>query len=268
MHASQAMNTVTVISSISDWVKLRKQFDAKKTIGFVPTMGNLHQGHQSLCEKARQENDLTIISIFVNPTQFNNRDDFTNYPKSFDKDIALANKVGINYILAPNYTDLYADNYAYKITETDLSCLMEGQHRPGHFAGVLTVVMKLFMLVRPTKAYFGEKDWQQMQLIKNMTKAFHCDLDIVSCPTIRDKNGLALSSRNSRLSEEQYQVAINFPKLLASNKTPAEIKQLLEQAGMAVDYIEEFAERRFGAVKIGQIRLIDNVEMKQCLLQF
>lgn len=254
----------TAINSIGVWCDIRRQIAYQKTIGFIPTMGNLHQGHQSLFEKSKQENDITIISIYVNPTQFNNADDFANYPKTIEADLHLANRVGVDHVLIPSYSELYSDDYVYRITEHKLSQEMEGRYRPGHFDGVLTVVMKLLMLVRPDKVYFGEKDWQQLQLIKGMVKAFHCDVDVVACPTIRDQNGLALSSRNNLLSSEQYRIAINFPKLLASDRTLSEIELLLKQEGMQVDYVEEKAGRRFGAVRVGNVRLIDNIEVKTC----
>ena len=167
--------------------------------------------------------------------------------------------LGVDYVLLPSYDELYADSYCYRITESKLSQCMEGQHRTGHFDGMLTVVMKLLMLVKPTQAYFGEKDFQQLQLVSDMTKAFFIDTKIVACPTVRDQNGLALSSRNSQLNIEQYQLAIQFPKLLVSTKTLTEIKHDLEQLGFIVDYIEEFQGRRYGAVRLGTVRLIDNM---------
>lgn len=250
----------TVLESVAKWHVLQQHLSLEnKTIGFVPTMGNLHAGHQSLLQRAKQENTISILSIFVNPTQFDNPDDLTKYPRTLSQDLALAETLDVDYVLLPNYDELYRDSYRYRVTESALSHRMEGQHRHGHFDGVLTIVMKLLLLIKPTQAYFGEKDFQQLQLVSDMTKAFFINTKIVACPTIRDQNGLALSSRNSRLTPEQYKLAIQFPKLLAATKTEIEIKLALEQLGFVVDYIEEFQGRRYGAVKLGTVRLIDNI---------
>lgn len=249
-----------IYTSIDKWLTLRKTLLSKKqNIGFVPTMGNLHKGHESLLHKAKAENTISVLSVFVNPTQFNDKNDFIKYPKTLSDDFALAEEIGIDYVIQPNYNDLYADSYRYKVTESKLSAFMEGKYRQGHFDGVLTIVMKLLMLVRPTKAYFGEKDFQQLQLVSDMTKSFFIDTEIVACPTIRDQNGLALSSRNNRLTSQQYKTAIQFPKLLASAKPLKEIVHSLQNLSFVVDYIEEFQGRRYGAVKLGDVRLIDNV---------
>jgi len=249
----------TVIKSVSKWRELRQQpLFLGQSVGFVPTMGNLHRGHESLLLRAKQENAITVLSIFVNPTQFNNPDDLANYPKTFEQDLALARKLGIDFILAPTQTELYPDNYHYQVHETALSTQLCGKYRPGHFTGVLSVVLKLFNLVKPERAYFGEKDFQQLQLIKNLVTAFFLDVTIVPCPIIRDENGLALSSRNSRLSAQQYQQALDFPKLLNSTNSCAQIANALTELGFTVDYIEEHYGRRFGAVSLGAIRLIDN----------
>ena len=250
-----------VFESVGKWRTLRQHLALEnKTIGFVPTMGNLHAGHQSLLRRAKQENEISVLSIFVNPTQFDNANDLAKYPRTFSQDFVLAESLGVDYVLLPSYDELYADSYRYRITESKLSQCMEGQHRNGHFDGVLTVVMKLLMLVKSTQAYFGEKDFQQLQLVSDMTKAFFIDTKIVAYPTVRDQNGLALSSRNSQLTREQYQRAIQFPKLLVSAKTLAEIKHDLEQLSFIVDYIEEFQGRRYGAVRLGAVRLIDNID--------
>lgn len=250
----------TLFHSIPEWRTLRQSdFFAGKKLGFVPTMGNLHRGHQSLLERSIQENDLTLLSIFVNPTQFDNPDDLKKYPQTLEQDIKMANEAGVDFILCPNYTELYPDNYRYKITESEFSKKLCGAHRPGHFDGMLTVVMKLLQLAQAQHAYFGEKDFQQLQLVKNMVDAFFIDTKIIACPTVRDEQGLALSSRNSRLTADEYKLAIQFPKLLKSNKTPNEIAASLIELGFAVDYIEDYNGRRFGAAHLGQVRLIDNI---------
>ncbi len=245
-----------IIENLNEWRQERQQLTS--SIGFVPTMGHLHAGHQSLLERSKAENDITVLSIFVNPTQFNNAADLANYPKTLEQDVAIAESLSVDYILIPDYEALYPDNYSYKITESKYSNLMEGKYRSGHFDGVLTVVMKLLMLVKATKAYFGEKDWQQLQLVTNMTQAFFVDTEVVGCPIVRDEHGLALSSRNSRLSPKQYQLARNFPKILASKNKPAAIINQLQKLGFKVDYVEEHDGRRFGAVWVGDVRLIDN----------
>lgn len=250
-----------VIHSVMEWQTLRKNSDPKLTIGFVPTMGNLHQGHASLLERAKKENDLCVLSIFVNQTQFNDKKDFDNYPKTLEADLALAKKLGVDYVLIPDYAAMYPDDYRYRLCENHFSALMEGAHRPGHFDGVLTIVMKLFGLVSPTKAYFGEKDYQQMLLIQGMVAAFFMPIEIVPCPTIRQENGLALSSRNGRLNPQDLEKAAIFSQMLHSNQNEDTISQQLRETGFEVDYIEKWQNRRFGAVKIGGIRLIDNIAL-------
>lgn len=252
-----------VIKSLNHWCEFRKQdFFKAKTIGLVPTMGNLHQGHQSLLECSLHENQITILSLFVNPTQFDNADDLEKYPRTLVEDIQMAENIGVDIVFAPQYSDLYPDDYLYRVSESDLSQKLCGKHRPGHFDGMLTVVLKLFNLIRPTKAYFGEKDYQQLQLIKGMVAAFFLNLEIVACPTIRTQEGLALSSRNARLTTEQFSQALHFPKLLNSEATCQEISVALQQLGFQIDYIEEHQGRRYGAVRLGTVRLIDNVTVR------
>ncbi len=249
-----------IIRTINEWHIIQNELKMTQAkIGFVPTMGNLHAGHQSLLKRSQAENAITILSIFVNPTQFNNPDDLAKYPRTFEQDCELAKNAGVDIVLAPNYAEMYPDNFRYQISENVYSRLQEGAHRPGHFNGVLTVVMKLLQLIKPTRAYFGEKDYQQLQLIKDMVAAFFINVEIIACPTVRDDNGLALSSRNSRLSAEQYQLALHFPKLLKKSLAVTDIISQLNQLGIKVDYIEEYEGRRFGAVTIGDVRLIDNI---------
>lgn len=252
-----------IFKSVKEWKEFRRSnqfFD--KTIGFVPTMGNLHQGHRVLLERSVEENDFTVLSIFVNPTQFDNKEDLEKYPQTQDADVQVAAEAKVDYILIPDYDSLYSDNYTYKVQETIISKLMEGKSRPGHFDGMLTVVLKLFQLVKATRAYFGEKDYQQLQLVKGLVDAFFIDTEIIACPTVRDENGLALSSRNSRLSTEDYAQAIQFPRILKSGKSPKEVRKKLGELSIEVDYIEDVLGRRFGAVNIGNVRLIDNFNLK------
>jgi pantoate--beta-alanine ligase len=233
-----------------------------KTLGFVPTMGALHEGHATLLRQARANNELVVLSIFVNPAQFNDPNDFQKYPKTWESDLEIAELEGVDAIFAPRAPDMYPDGYTYKITETDFSKLLCGASRPGHFDGVLTVVMKLFQVVQPTRAYFGEKDFQQLSLIRGMVNAFFMPLEIVPVATIREKDGLALSSRNTRLSKEQREQAPQIYKALIQSASADEARAQLEKNGFKVDYIVDRDGRRFAAVFMEDVRLIDNVELK------
>ncbi len=249
-----------VIETIQQWQTLRKgsSFD-NKSIGFVPTMGALHEGHLSLLQQSRKDNDISVLSIFLNPTQFNKPEDLEHYPRTFEQDLKIANSAGVDYIFFPKSSEIYHDSYHYKVTEDNLAKRLCGAHRPGHFDGVLTVVLKLFNLVRPTNAYFGEKDYQQYLLIKGMSEAFFIDLNIILSPTIRAKDSLPLSSRNKRFQVDERILAASFSQLLATKLDIHELQQRLEFLGFKVDYIEEFQGRRFGAAHLGSVRLIDNV---------
>lgn len=255
-----------IVRSIKEWREIRRGTEFfEKTIGFVPTMGNLHDGHRRLLERSVNENDFTVLSIFVNPTQFDNKEDLEKYPHTQDADIQIAREAKVDYVLIPDYDSLYPDNYTYKVQEHAISNLMEGKSRSGHFDGMLTVVLKLLQLTKSSRAYFGEKDYQQLQLVKGLVDAFFIDTEIINCPTIRDKNGLALSSRNSRLSPDNYAMAVKFPKVLKSEKSAEAVLQRFCELGIEVDYIEELFGRRFGAVKVGNVRLIDNLKMEDIL---
>lgn len=251
-----------VIRTIQEWRAVRSaDMPASACVGFVPTMGALHAGHASLIETARRECDLVVLSIFVNPTQFNNPDDFAKYPITIEQDLALAKEFGVDYVLLPkSMQELYPDNYRYKVTESEFSRELCGAHRPGHFDGVLSVVMKLFHLVKPTRAYFGEKDFQQLELIRGMVDAFFMDVKIVACPTVRENDGLALSSRNVRLSADARKKSQSFPQALMRAPTAETARAELEELGFAVDYVVDKNNRRFGAIHVDGVRLIDNVE--------
>jgi pantoate--beta-alanine ligase len=248
-----------LITSVAELKTLRRSINASMQVGIVPTMGNLHAGHLSLLQRAKAENDITFLTIFINPTQFNNPMDLKNYPKTLAADLQIARNEGIDFVFLPNIDDMYPDNFHFQIHEMAMSTLLEGEHRPGHFTGVMTIVMKLFQLIKPTRAYFGEKDWQQLMLVKAMVEAFFLDIAIIPCPTIRDADGLPLSSRNNLLSPEQKQQARFFPKYFHSALPCAIIQEKLMQAGFVVEYIQEYNKRRFAAVKLGQVRLIDNI---------
>lgn len=252
----------SVFNSIKSWQEFRNSTKLKgRTIGFVPTMGALHEGHISLFNKSKTENDLTVGSIFVNPTQFNDPEDLERYPRTFEDDFKKLNEAGVDYILYPEHDEIYKDGFSYEVSEKVMSKHLCGASRPGHFSGVLTVVMKLLNIIKADKAYFGEKDYQQYILIKGMADAFFLDTRIVPCPIVRERDGLAMSSRNMLLSPEERKTAPEFYKLLKSNSATESIVRNLENNGFKVDYIEEQENRRFGAVYLGKVRLIDNVEI-------
>lgn len=246
----------------SDPVEIKHELSKfiDKEIGFVPTMGALHKGHISLIEKSTAENEITVVSIFVNTTQFNDPEDLKKYPDDRENDIRILEQLNVSYLFAPEHNSLYNDNYLYRIIETDLSKKLEGAKRKGHFEGVMTVVMKLLNIINPQRAYFGEKDYQQYKLIKGMTEAFHMNVEIIPSPIIREHDGLALSSRNLLLSKKDREKAPKFPELLMSEQSDKKVTAKLENEGFKVDYIKTLNERRFGAVFLGNVRLIDNVK--------
>lgn len=252
----------TVVESVSEWrIQRRAQMQAGRTLGFVPTMGALHAGHVSLVRRSRAENDLTLVSIFVNPTQFDDRADLERYPRTLESDVALLRDEGVDFVIVPREADLYADRYRYRVTENELSTVLEGAHRPGHFDGVLTVVLKLLHLAAAERAYFGEKDWQQLTLVRGMVEAFFMPTEIVPCATIREAAGLALSSRNRRLPPADRARAPQFYAALTAAPTAEAAARELQASGFAVDYVEDRDGRRLGAVRLGGIRLIDNVAL-------
>ena len=250
-----------VIADLETWVRTRKILD-DASVGFVPTMGALHEGHLQLIRRSAAECDRTVVSVFVNAPQFDDPTDLESYPRSLEGDVRLAADAGADLVFAPTHDAVYGDRYRYRVTESELSRTLEGAHRPGHFDGVLTVVLKLLNLVRPTRAYFGEKDYQQYLLIRGMVAAFFLDTEIVACPTVRDGDGLAMSSRNERLSPEARALAPRFPRLLGSEEDSAAVRRRLQDAGFEVDYVEDVAGRRYGAVHLDGVRLIDNLRLE------
>ena len=195
---------------------------AAKTIGFVPTMGALHDGHVSLIHQAKKETDVVIASIFVNPTQFNNPDDLTNYPRMQEEDIALLQKNNCDCVFIPDVQTMYPDDFSeITLNLSPLDQVMEGKHRPGHFKGVINVVKRFFDMIQPDVAFFGNKDFQQVAIIKAMTTKLKLPIRIVGCPTLREENGLALSSRNLRLSDQQRQEATAIYQTLTIGKKVA-----------------------------------------------
>ncbi len=235
--------------------------DAKGSIGFVPSLGALHEGHISLIKKSLTDNDFTVVSLFLNPTQFNDKNDLKNYPNTFDKDLKILEELKVDYLLAPEPNSIYPDDYTYKVTESKLSNILCGATRPGHFTGVLTIVAKLLNIVNADKAYFGKKDYQQYLLIDNMAKALFMKTEIVPCPIIREPSGLALSSRNLLLTENEKLIAPNLHKVISGDSTIKEMYSQLTDLGFKVDYIEEHWGRRFVAAFLGNVRLIDNVQI-------
>jgi pantoate--beta-alanine ligase len=252
---------VRVHHHLKDWRAVRDGADyAGRSVGFVPTMGALHAGHRALLARARAENERVVLSIFVNPTQFNDPADLAKYPRTLEADLALAAGL-VDDVIVPPAADLSPDDYTYRVTEEKVSRELEGAHRPGHFDGVLTVVLKLLNTVQATRAYFGEKDWQQLRLVEGMVRALLLPVEIVACATEREADGLALSSRNRRLSPPARTRAAQFPLILRSTRTPLAAAEALQEAGFGVDYVEDRAGVRLGAVRIENVRLIDNVRL-------
>lgn len=231
------------------------------SVGFIPTMGALHDGHLSLVRRAAVENDIAAVSIFVNPPQFNDGSDLEQYPRKLKADISLLESLETDALLAPEADDMYPDEYRYQVSESRESRVLEGLYRPSHFEGVLTVVLKLLNIVRPARAYFGEKDWQQLRLIQGMAEALFLDTEIIACPTIREKDGLAMSSRNILLGGNERKRAAKFHQILSEKIAPEEKRAALAKAGFKVDYVELRQGRILGAVRLGGVRLIDNEQV-------
>lgn len=188
-----------------------------KKIGLVPTMGALHEGHASLVRQSVAENDVTVVSVFVNPTQFNDKNDLKNYPRTLDADCVLLEECGADYVFAPSVEEMYPTPDTRHFEYPPITTVMEGAHRPGHFNGVCQVVSRLFYIVRPDRSYFGEKDWQQIAVIKAMVSHLKLDVDIVECPIVRDGDGLAKSSRNTLLSPDERAIAPNIYRVLSES---------------------------------------------------
>jgi len=260
-----------------------------KSVGFVPTMGYLHNGHLSLVRCAKKENDTVVVSIFVNPTQFGKGEDFDRYPRDLDRDLRLLQKEGVDIVFAPQIEDMYPEGFSTFVEETKLSQRWEGEFRPGHFKGVCTIVLKLFNIVKPDKAYFGEKDFQQLKVIQKMVKDLNLDVEIVGCPIVREDDGLAMSSRNVYLSEEErkqatalyqsFQLAQKLVKegLRDPRRLEEEIINFLKKFPLIkrIDYVtvvgedtlepaEEIKgkERILVAVRMPSARLIDNWKLE------
>ena len=263
------------------------------TIGLVPTMGALHQGHASLVRRAVEDNDICVVSVFVNPTQFNNKEDLAKYPRNIERDAALLSSIGAHYVFAPTPEEMYSAeemNTTFAFDFAGLDKVMEGKMRPGHFNGVVQVVSRLFYLVQPDKAYFGEKDFQQLAIIHHMVERSSMagtfgDLQIIDCPIVREDSGLALSSRNERLSAAEKETALGISKTLFASlewakeagATVASVQQRVMDTinaieGLEVEYYEivdqttllptDTFDHAIGCVTVycGPVRLIDNIK--------
>jgi pantoate--beta-alanine ligase len=232
-------------------------------VGLVPTMGALHAGHESLVRAAAGENDTVVVSLFVNPAQFDESADLATYPRDEERDAELAAAAGADVLFAPSADEIYPGGFQTWVEVEELSRGLEGDHRPGHFRGVATICLKLFNIVRPRRVYFGQKDAQQVAVIRRMVRDLNLPVEVRSLPTVRDADGLALSSRNARLSPAEREAALALPRALAT-RDPAAARAAL--AGLDVDYVEvaDFEPPVLAAaVRVGSTRLIDNVVLEE-----
>ena len=224
---------------------------ANKKIGLVPTMGALHQGHASLVKQCVADNDITIVSVFLNPTQFNDPKDLERYPRTFEEDCKILNEVGADIVFAPTPKEMYPtpDNRHFEFPPT--STVMEGAKRPGHFNGVCQVVSRLFYITKPHNAYFGEKDWQQICVIKQLVKYLNLDINIIECPIIREESGLAMSSRNALLTSEERAIAANIYRILkesVAKKDSLSVDELQQEVINSINAIDQLEVEYFEIV--------------------
>jgi pantoate--beta-alanine ligase len=234
-------------------------------VGLVPTMGALHGGHLALLRAARERCDTVVLSLFVNPAQFGEPTDLNGYPRDEARDVALARDAGVDLVFAPTAGEMYPPGYQTWVDVTELGAMLEGEHRPGHFRGVATVCLKLFTIVRPDLAFYGQKDAQQVEVLRRMIADLHLELELVVVPTVRDEDGLALSSRNARLTEDERARALALPRALAT-RDPDTARAILEAAGLRVDYVEVAPfdpPVLAAAIHVGGTRLIDNVPLEE-----
>lgn len=260
-----------------------------KKVGLVPTMGALHAGHASLVKRSVSENEVTVVSVFVNPTQFNDKNDLVKYPRTLEADCKLLEDCGATFVFAPSVEEMYPQPDTRQFSYAPLDTVMEGAFRPGHFNGVCQIVSKLFDAVKPHRAYFGEKDFQQLAIIHEMVRKMKFDLEIVGCPIVREEDGLALSSRNARLSSEERENALNISQTLFKSRTFAathsvsETQKMVEDAiaaapGLRLEYFEivggntlqeigDWNDTSYavGCITVfcGEVRLIDNIKYKE-----
>jgi pantoate--beta-alanine ligase len=281
------MKIVHTIKELQAELTILKTQDKK--VGLVPTMGALHAGHASLVKRSAKENDVTVVSVFVNPTQFNDKNDLLKYPRTLDADCKLLEANGCSFVFAPSVEEMYPEPDTRTFSFAPLDTVMEGAFRPGHFNGVAQIVSKLFDAVKPHRGYFGEKDFQQLAIIREMVKQLNYDIEIVGCPIIREEDGLALSSRNARLSAEEREIALKISQTLFKSRTFAadhsvnETIRFVEESiaaerGLRLEYfklvdgntlqdIEDWADTSYavGCITVfcGDVRLIDNIKYKE-----
>jgi len=279
------MKTVTTVNEIRSFIEEQK--GKGKSIGFVPTMGALHEGHLSLMRKAKAENDLLVVSIFVNPIQFNNSNDLQNYPRNLMQDRAILESVSCDVLFAPDEKEMYPEPIEKNYDFGALAEVMEGKFRPGHFNGVAIAVKRLFDIVTPTRAYFGEKDFQQLAIIKKLVELENLDVEIVPCPIVREPDGLAMSSRNRLLTPEQRKIALAIYKYLQQAKLRRDhicanpLRQMMinlfeGDEHLKLEYFDIVDDKNLQpingwnnkvgtlacvAVWLGQVRLIDNIRI-------
>ncbi|MDK2884825.1 pantoate--beta-alanine ligase [Pseudothermotoga sp.] len=275
---------MVVVKNIDEMKKICRELRKEKTIGFVPTMGYLHEGHLSLVRHSKKENDITVVSIFVNPTQFGPNEDYNSYPRNLNRDASLLEKEDVDYVFIPEIEQMYPKDYSTYINEESLSRHLCGRSRPGHFRGVCTVVTKLFNIVKPNRAYFGQKDAQQFRVIRRMVRDLNMDVEVIECPIVREPDGLAMSSRNIYLSTEERNqaLALNRSLKIAENlyrsgeKNTERMKEKIVQYlssfdKIKIDYVEIVSEETLEPVEkiegkvvvaiaawVGKARLIDN----------
>jgi pantoate--beta-alanine ligase len=234
-------------------------------VGLVPTMGALHEGHLALLRVARSENESVVMSLFVNPAQFGDSADLAVYPRDEERDLALARDAGVDVVFAPSSEEMYPHGFQTWVEVTELGSTLEGRFRPGHFRGVATIVLKLLTIVRPERVYFGQKDAQQVEVIRRMIRDLALEVELRVVPTVRDADGLALSSRNALLSPEERRRATALSRALATRDRERALAELAASNGLEIDYVEvaDFDPPVLaGAVRVGETRLIDNVPLE------
>ena len=276
-----------IIESILQMQEIGNKWDKGKKIGFVPTMGYFHQGHLSLVAEANRQCDTTVVSIFVNPSQFGPNEDFNSYPRDLQRDLELLNKYQVDYVFHPSPQQIYPEPYRTWVNVEGLSSILCGASRPGHFRGVATIILKLTNLIKPNLMFMGEKDFQQVTVLKTMLKDLNCNTRIVSCPIVREDDGLAMSSRNIYLNPEQRKQALCLYQTIKESQTlykqglkdvsllKNRAKEIIESSGGKIDYISfvdsnslqeptvaDEDTRIMLAVYIGKTRLIDNALLK------
>ena len=280
------MKIAGTINELKEFLQVCR--DNGKSVGFVPTMGALHDGHASLVKRSVAENDVTVVSVFVNPTQFNDKNDLKNYPRTLEADCKLLEAVSADVVFAPEVAEMYPEEDRRQFSFAPLDTVMEGACRPGHFNGVAQIVSKLFYAVEPDKAYFGEKDFQQLAIIREMVRQLSLNVEIVGCPIVREKDGLAMSSRNTLLSMEERERALTISRALfrsqdyARENSLANTRQFVENmiagtSGLELEYfqivdgntlqeLKEWDDSDYvvGCIALfcGKVRLIDNIKYK------